>query len=203
MIFHMRVFCVRHAESTSNVARRFPDEGLTPDLTDRGLTQAKRIADVFSRIGVEAIYSSPMVRAKRTAEFISLVTHADLLIDERLREAGLGRLAGAEFDEVRKGDSQWYLEYFGLRQRYGLEDFGSIVARMRSLVVDVYSKGTRDVVFVTHLEPIRAMVSLAIGLYGDFVRRFRADNASVSVFEYSGEWLTMRAFNWLPFDSYL
>jgi broad specificity phosphatase PhoE len=202
LVWYMRIFCVRHAESSSNVSRRFPDEGLPAELTDRGLVQAKRVADVLSHVGVEAVYSSPMVRAKKTAEFISHVTHSNLFVDERLREAGLGRLAGAEFDEIRKGDPQWYLEYFGLRKRYGLEDFGSMVARMRSLVTDVHEKGAKDVVFVTHLEPIRAMVSLAIGLYGDFVRRFRVDNASVSIFEYSGEWLVMRALNWLPLDSY-
>lgn len=61
---------VRHGESAGNVnpgLRRSDD----PPLTDRGRDQAARAAAALARIGLEAVYSSPLRRARETAEVVN------------------------------------------------------------------------------------------------------------------------------------
>ncbi len=94
---------VRHAETTDNVSMRL--SGWTDtDLSPRGESQVELLADHFNRHHghVEALYSSPLIRARRTAEAIgSLTGHAPILLDD-LREMYFGELDGRPFEELRE-----------------------------------------------------------------------------------------------------
>src|SRR5919205_724258 len=63
------VYLVRHGESVGNVnpaARRKDD----PPLTDRGRAQATRAAAALARTGLDLVFSSPLRRARETADAI-------------------------------------------------------------------------------------------------------------------------------------
>src|SRR6266536_5080185 len=94
---------VRHAVDTDNVSVR--RSGWTEtDLSPRGESQVELLADHFNRHHghVEALYSSPLIRARRTAEAIgSLTSHAPILLDD-LREMYFGELDGRPFEELRE-----------------------------------------------------------------------------------------------------
>lgn len=196
----MIIYCVRHGESESNVADVFPTQE-TP-LTQRGIEQAKRAAENLAGLNIAEIYSSPALRTIQTATVIAERLGLRFSVDDRLREAGLGKLAGRRHSEIKAENALWYKEYFSDQSVYGIEKFGSIVERMTSLVNDLYSKGKTSVVLVTHLEPIRALVASSLGFYGEWVRRITIANASISVFEQKDGLLRLRTVNWLPLQEY-
>lgn len=80
----MKVFIVRHGESEGNVSRRHQTE--TEVLTHHGEDQAKKVAARFAHIKIDRIISSPMTRAKQTAESIAAVTGAHILFDDHFKE---------------------------------------------------------------------------------------------------------------------
>jgi probable phosphoglycerate mutase len=194
---------MRHAESTANVARILPDDSNSPPkLTERGIMQARRTGQFLRDIGIDALFSSPMLRAVETAKYVAESTKLQLKIDERLKELGLGKLAGMNYLQVSEEDPEWYEEMFLPYKKYGLEKFSHAMERMLSFIDDTYSKGYRKVVAVSHLEPIRAVIASGLKDDGTHVREARLDNASLSIISYNKDRIRVKCFNWLPISDY-
>lgn len=61
-----KIYIVRHCEAMGNLERKF--QGLTDlDISDLGKKQLKALSERFKDINLEGIYSSPLLRAKKTA----------------------------------------------------------------------------------------------------------------------------------------
>ncbi|MDQ1913978.1 histidine phosphatase family protein [Paenibacillus sp. GD4] len=85
-------FLVRHALKEKKM-------GDVP-ITSMGISQAQATARYFTNLPVAAIFSSPLRRAKETAEYIALEAKSTICVDARLRErANWGDLPGQTFDE--------------------------------------------------------------------------------------------------------
>ena len=85
------IYLVRHGESEANVAGL---HGLDTKLTETGKKQAKLLAQQFKKIHFDAIFSSPLVRAKETAAIIAEEHKLEVLTKEALRERNEGILDG-------------------------------------------------------------------------------------------------------------
>ena len=84
----MRVYLVRHAKAESGE----PDE--LRRLADNGRKQAKELGERFARDGIDAVLSSPLLRARETADAIAKATGTTVETDERLGP-------GATADDLR------------------------------------------------------------------------------------------------------
>lgn len=85
-----RIILVRHAECIGNITNRL--SGRTNfDLTDNGVSQAKRLAQELKNKKIDIIYSSPLQRAIDTAKIIAEYNgNIDIRIDENLIEIDYG-----------------------------------------------------------------------------------------------------------------
>jgi len=93
------IFC-RHGETEGNREGRFGGHGPTP-LTELGRQQARAAGRALARLGVDAIYSSDLVRAQQTAGLIGEVLGLTPQATPALRERSVGCLTGLTFDEAR------------------------------------------------------------------------------------------------------
>jgi broad specificity phosphatase PhoE len=85
-------FLVRHAIKEKAIG----DVPITP----KGALQAQSTARRLCKLPITVILSSPLRRAKETAEYIALETNSRINVDSRLRErANWGDLPGQSFDE--------------------------------------------------------------------------------------------------------
>jgi broad specificity phosphatase PhoE len=111
---------MRHAETDDNVSMRL--SGWTDtDLSVRGESQIELLADHFNREHghIDALYSSPLIRARRTAEAIGALTgHTPILLDD-LREMFFGELDGRPFEELREA----YAHLLDADENSAIEDF--------------------------------------------------------------------------------
>ena len=82
-------FLFRHGQTQWNLEKRCQGQTDIP-LNETGLKQAKELANKFSEINLEVIYSSDLKRAFQTAEIISYEKGIPLLTSEKLREFSLG-----------------------------------------------------------------------------------------------------------------
>lgn len=91
----MKIFLVRHGETTGDIEGRYGgsyDDHLTP----KGRKQLERTAqDLFEKNeNIEVIFSSPLIRAKESAEIIQKYLNCDIEIVDNLRERHYGILTG-------------------------------------------------------------------------------------------------------------
>lgn len=77
-----RIWLVRHGESTAQARREHDTD---PGLSDRGTEQARRLRERLAGLHFDAIWLSPLRRARRTFELADLDA-AELAFDSRLIE---------------------------------------------------------------------------------------------------------------------
>lgn len=89
------VTLVRHGQTASSARMAYSGQSDIP-LTDHGREQARETARRLAEAGIDAIVSSPLIRARDTAQAIADATGAPLTIDERLIEVDYGRFEGLD-----------------------------------------------------------------------------------------------------------
>jgi 2,3-bisphosphoglycerate-dependent phosphoglycerate mutase len=102
------LFVFRHAETTDNANAIFSG-WRDPDLTPKGVTQAKEVAQQLKKEKIDIAFTSHLKRARRTLEIV-LEEHPDVpvLIDDRLIERCYGLLQGKSKTKVAKERPEWF-----------------------------------------------------------------------------------------------
>ena len=94
---------LRHGESIGNAESRWQGQS-DYALTERGRAQARALAERWKSEAAkfDLIVSSPLVRAKETAEIIASALGAKIELDPLLLERNIGEMEGLTMEEVRK-----------------------------------------------------------------------------------------------------
>jgi len=92
---------IRHGETEWNVKKLIQGHADSP-LTANGINQAKKLARKFKKIKVDAIFSSDLARAKRTAEIIAIEKQLAVETSELLRERSFGKYEGHTMKDIKK-----------------------------------------------------------------------------------------------------
>ena len=86
------IYLVRHGENTANLTKEFSYKLIDYPLTPKGVIQAQQTADYFEDKHIDAIYTSPLKRAKETAQIIGHAVELDPIVVEHFREVNVGSL---------------------------------------------------------------------------------------------------------------
>ncbi len=100
MIKNFYVF--RHGETELNREKRWQGSGMNYDLTAEGVRQAAGLAEKLSDRGIEIIYSSPLIRARHTAEVVAEKLNVGVDVKEDLRECFYGTAEGRKISELQE-----------------------------------------------------------------------------------------------------
>jgi broad specificity phosphatase PhoE len=100
----MNLYFVRHGESEANLLHEFSNRGWKHGLTEKGISQARELAEELSVKCPQKIYSSPLMRAVQTAELLASRWRIDFEITDSLREFDTGINEGRSDVE---GWQQW------------------------------------------------------------------------------------------------
>jgi phosphoserine phosphatase len=188
----MRLILVRHGESEWNRTGRYQGQQDAP-LSDLGLRQADALAERLRTERLDAIYTSPLQRARRTAEAIARY-HPDAPFeqDRALLEIHHGDWEGLFAAEVRERYAEDLAEWRMFPTRSQMpngESFSNILKRtlnFRERLMRRHS-GESTVVLSTHDVVIKILIADALGIHMDRINRFWITNASISVVEYTQE----------------
>jgi len=93
---------LRHGESIANVTHTFASRKLDLPLTEFGRKQVIEIAEPLKKIGFTRLYSSPLLRARQTAEIIGKKCGLKPFVIESLREIDVGILDGKCIEELNR-----------------------------------------------------------------------------------------------------
>jgi uncharacterized phosphatase len=95
-----KLFLIRHAQTEWNAQGRIQGS-LEQPLNEVGREQALSLGERLAAHPVTAIYSSPMLRARQTAEILAQFHECELQFDPALREISYGIAEGLTRDEFR------------------------------------------------------------------------------------------------------
>jgi ribonuclease H / adenosylcobalamin/alpha-ribazole phosphatase len=174
---------VRHGASVLSPERRFSGRGdvpLSPDGTEQARLVAARLA---RRDGVKAVISSPLRRARRTAEAIAGGLGLDVIVADDLIETDFGEWEGHTFAEVRERWPDLLTAWLASPDVAppGGESFAGTaerVLRARDQLLGAYPGVT--IVVVSHVGPIKTLLRSALDAPPQTMFRMQIDVASVS-----------------------
>jgi len=199
---------VRHGEADNNVKRMLVGRHIESHLTESGIQQAKDTGQHLRKMKIDRVYVSPVTRAIETAKIICEINQLEYQTDERLYEIELGDLVGMNYDEVIEKHGNLFLKFYTgddpILDSYGIESFSAVKKRIRNLL-DESMKNCRDknLLFVTHLDPIKAAVSLLLGLPPESLYGWHIRNASMTILKHENDILSLSAVNVMGFHRYM
>ena len=193
------IIFLRHGQAKNNTERVLA--GRTPGvpLTDDGIDQAKTAAEFVEKMNVTKIYSSPIERALQTAEIVGNHNAIDVVSDERLIELDMGKFTGMKYDEIFSKHGNVFLKFYSgdLELAHnGVETFAEVKSRVLDIIDHVVGQHKdENVLLVTHMDPIKAVLSSVMDLKPQSLFELIVANASLTVFnEYQGN-LSLKAIN--------
>lgn len=100
-----RVYAVRHCEAIGNVKHIF--QGITDlDITELGCRQLECVTERFKSVSLDRVYSSPLIRTRKTAEAIARGGQLPVICDSGLIEINCGIMDGKPFSEIFGNNSE-------------------------------------------------------------------------------------------------
>ena len=158
-------------------------------LSHAGIAQATALAATLGGEAFAAIYASPLLRARQTADALAAATGQDVEQAEALNEIDMGDWTGSSFDRLAD-DPAWRL--WNTARLHATPPGGepilevqARIARFLRHLAHTHPDGT--VVAVSHADVIKAACCHALSLSADFQHRFDVDPASVTTLV-MGEW---------------
>ena len=139
----LELYFVRHGETEWNVENRLQGR-LDSPLTERGIKEARLLAERLAQLPFKAAVSSPSTRAVETAKILIGMRGIPLYTDERLMEIDLGDWQGKTKAEIRAADPwnyECYYHYPHLYAREGSERFLEDDEEIREQILPPIEKG--------------------------------------------------------------
>jgi probable phosphoglycerate mutase len=180
-----RILLIRHghAELTGRVLYgRLP--GI--HLSEQGKQEVATLARALSeRYKIDEIVSSPMDRAKETAEPLAAAQSKPLVLDEQLQELDFGDWMGKPFADLIT-DERWkqYNRYRSLssapRGEYMIEVQLRAWKAMERIMARRRDTHETTIAVVSHGDVVRGLLMLFLGMPLDHIHRLEVSTASVS-----------------------
>jgi broad specificity phosphatase PhoE len=179
----MECWLVRHGESTWNSVGRFQG-GLDTPLSPRGHAQAAALADGLTLTRFEALYTSPLSRARETAAACGAALGLEPVALDSLREVGLGDWEGLTLETVLAQDGERYGRWLEAPVDHpppGGEPMVSLAGRVGAALAELCSQHPEGrVLVISHGGAISSAVCGWLGRPLNAIWTLRLDNASIT-----------------------
>ena len=174
------VLLIRHGVTASSGVR-FPEP--TTPLSAEGLAQAERLVSRLEGVGIDALYSSPLLRCRQTAEPLARARGLPIRVREDLADVRVGRWAGRRLAQVTR--TRLWRRATTAPLATPFPGGESLLDAHRRAVAEVHAIARahlRDMAaVVTHADVIRMALAHLRGAPDEAFARLAIDPASVSV----------------------
>jgi broad specificity phosphatase PhoE len=150
------LYLIRHARSTWNAEGRLQGQA-DPPLDETGHQQVRALVEFLTDEPFDAIYSSPLVRARLTAEALAAPRGLSVQFDARLMERHLGEWTGLKGDEARARIAAFTSGDWRVAGPPGGEGEAALMARAAAALADIIAAHPEGpVAVVSHGGTLRA-----------------------------------------------
>lgn len=182
-----RLYFVRHAEAEGNLYRRIHGQ-YDSIITENGYRQLEALKQRFSDIHLDALYSSDLFRARKTAEFICEGKNLSLELRADLREVAMGVWEDRPWGEVEMSDPRGMRLFRESSREWRTEageNFLELQSRVFAAILDIAQKHPNQTVAVaSHGTAIRYACAAILGLSLEEMHTLgHSDNTAVTLLE--------------------
>ena len=195
-----QIVMIRHGQTKANLQHRWQGQS-DWGLTDDGVRQAELLAAELE--GIDAVYSSPLSRARITAGKVAEQGGLEVTEDEALQEIGFGTWESKTVEEILEIDPEGFARLrSGEDFRRGTtgETFTEVADRMEQAVARIVAAHPGErVAVVSHGGATRAFATRVLGM--DFVQRHRLPilgNTALGRIDYSDRGRVVAKWNVAP-----
>ena len=139
----MDIYFMRHGETDWNTVKRLQGRTDIP-LNENGIEKAREVSLAVHKNGIffDEIFTSPLVRAQKTAQIMNAFSDSPIKIDGRLTEFCFGEAEGVTLDEIKNGTKfenikNWFLNPSEYRAQAGSESFEDFFSRIDDFLNDL------------------------------------------------------------------
>jgi broad specificity phosphatase PhoE len=154
------IWLARHGETDANAEGRVQGS-LDPPLNERGREQARALASEAAGLGLRALYTSHLLRARETADIVGEAVGLAPVVDERFAESRRGEWEGRLIAEIKADDPDGWAGSLAVEPGFrfpggeSLEEHG---ARVEAALADV-SRGPLPALVICHGGTIRRVLA--------------------------------------------
>ena len=161
-----QIILVRHEQTTWNVKEIFRGR-IDIELSETGMKQTELLAEYLSHFKLEAIYSSPLRRALKTAEMIADYHKLGVEIAPGLIDFNYGEWQGLPHQEVKDKYKELYAKWINNPDQVKIpagESLDDVRERALDVVNNVVAKYEGTVVLVSHRVVNKVLICALLGL---------------------------------------
>jgi len=193
-----RVVIVRHGQSTYNLEQMIQGRCDQSVLTEKGRADAEKLGAVLSQLDAAALYSSPLQRAKETAEIIQnrfqvspplevseLLQEVDLPLWEQRKKQEVVEEFPEDYECWKNRPHEFYMTV-GEKKHYPVL---SLYEQAQSFWKTVISKHQGETILIVGHNGInRCLISSAIGVPPSLYHSIQQSNCGINVLNFKGNW---------------
>jgi broad specificity phosphatase PhoE len=172
------IYFVRHGQTEWNAAARMQGQQ-DSDLNDVGRRQAEDHGRLLARVGVDALYVSPLNRARQTLAIVQRHVALEARVDDRIKEWDCGLWSGQLRADVR---ARWPKEWAALEadpyhyRGPGCENYPDMIARASPFVDELLASTARRIAVISHGMIGRVMIGTLMGFSESGMLDFKQPN---------------------------
>jgi len=183
-----KIILIRHGETDWNRDKIYRGR-IDIELNERGIEQASTLGETLKDVELEAIYSSPLKRAYKTAQIIARSHKLEVESEEGFIDFDYGKWIGLSQDEVRARFpdlyKRWRFEPSIVKIPEG-ESLDSVAERGIVALKDISAKHQGGIVaIVSHRVVNKVLLCAILDLDNSHFWNIKQDNCAMNIFEYS------------------
>jgi broad specificity phosphatase PhoE len=187
----------RHGQTEWNVEEVFRGR-IDIELNQTGIKQAELLAESLSGLKIEAVYSSPLKRALKTAEAVARRHRLKVEASPGLIDCDFGQWQGLSLREVKDKYEKLYEQWAESPQLVkipGGESLDGVRERALAVVNGVIAKYSGAVVLVAHRVVNKVLICALLGLDNSHFWNIRQDVGGTTVFSYQNRRFVLTRHN--------
>lgn len=185
----MKLWIIRHCETDFNREKRCQGTIDIP-LSEKGLRQAEAVADYMRRFSLDAVYSSPSLRAVQTAQAFAVPLGLPIIKEVGLMELKQGIFEGCTMEDMMRLDPQvlqsWIKNPADTKLPEG-ENMRELESRTWEVVEKIRTTCDSQacIAMVSHNLAISTIICKILGLDLNMFRKFRISPGGISQVEFT------------------
>jgi alpha-ribazole phosphatase/probable phosphoglycerate mutase len=194
-----RLYLVRHGETEGAEAKQYKGSIDVP-LSENGINHIKALAvHLRATVPIKAVYSSDLIRSRKSAEILSEPFGLAPVVVEGLREWNFGHWEGLSFSEVEDKYPAEFKAWASNPHKHGPTGGESTIEvkyRAVNAVDQIFSEHVdEDIVIVAHGGVNRLLLCEFLGIPLENIFRIEQDFGALNILEFSEGYPSAKLIN--------
>ncbi len=169
------------------------------ELSETGRDQAECAANLLATESLTHIYSSPLIRARQTAEIIASPHDLEIGLIKDIEEIDVGEWEGRAWVEIAETDPEAYNNFMADSANHGYlggESMGQLTKRCVPVLTELMHQHVGSTIaVVAHNAVNRVFTASLLGLPPSQAREIQQDNCCVNVIQFRHDSLKLLTLN--------